>query len=128
MKVKITRSVFIDGATKKVGEVVEVEKNFAIELVAINAAEYIKQEEQKVVTSTNQDDDLFATLKAKAKSIGVKYTKNITFEELSTLVQTKEESIALDALKAKAGELKLDYDENVTFEVLTKLIEEAENK
>ena len=88
MKVKITRSVFIDGVTKNVGEIVEVEKNFAIELVSVNAAEYIKEEEQKVENSSKEDDALSA-LKSKAKSIGVKYSKYVTSEELTTLVQAK---------------------------------------
>lgn len=121
MKIKITRSIFIDGVTKNVGDIVEVEKNFAIELVSVNAAEYVKEAETK-------SDDELNILKTKAGTLGVKYTKKTTLEELTALVQAKEESIALDALKVKADELKVAYDENVTVEMLTKLIEDAENK
>ena len=121
VNIKITRPIFIGGVTKKEGETVEVEKNFAIELVSVNAAEYVKEAETK-------SDDELNILKTKAGTLGVKYTKKTTLGELTALVQAKEESVALDALKVKADELKVAYDEDVTVEALTKLIEDAENE
>lgn len=121
VKIKITRPIFIDGVTKKEGEIVEVEKNFAIELVSVNAAEYIKEEESK-------GDELLTILKTKASTLGIKYTKKTTLEELTELVQKKEESIALDVLKAKADELEVAYDEDATVEALTKLIKDTQSK
>jgi|GEM_PF-4668508 len=81
MKVKITRSVFIDGVTKKVGDVVDVEKHFGNELIATNAAELIEEAE---------NGDELTELKAKADELGIKYTKKSTVEDLTKLIEEAE--------------------------------------
>ena len=81
IKVKIIRSVFIDGVSKEVDETVEIEKNFANELIATNAAELIEEAE---------NGDELTELKAKADELGIKYTKKSTVEVLTKLIEEAE--------------------------------------
>lgn len=78
VKVQITRPIFIDGETKQIGDTVEVEKNFALELISVNAAERIEEKE---------NGDELTELKAKADELGIKYTKKSTVEELTKLIE-----------------------------------------
>ncbi|WP_442765108.1 hypothetical protein [Sulfurospirillum cavolei] len=78
VKVQITRPIFIDGETKQIGDTVEVENNFALELISVNAAERIEEKE---------NGDELTELKAKADELGIKYTKKSTVEELTKLIE-----------------------------------------